>query len=232
MATQKNFKDIFKKNYFTDYYFGTTGNFTKKELERNKNWFYGWFKALKKDFDFDEGNGRKVLEVGCAIGASADILHERGFDVITSDISEYAIKKNKKLLPHLKCEVLDIEETKKYRNTFDLIYSFEVIEHLPNPEKAFKNMFAMLKPGGIVINSSPYPYDYVLYADKTHVNVRYPSEWISLLRESGFYIIKYRVKSFIPFFYKFSKQLHFILPFGTPDPYINSTIFYIAQKPL
>lgn len=232
MTTTKKHKEIFQKNYFTDYYFGTTGNFTQKELLRNKNWLYGWFKTLQNDFNFSEGNGRKVLEIGCAIGASADILHERGFDVTTTDISPYAIKKNKKLLPHLKCEVMDIEEKQTYKNEFDLIYSFEVIEHLPNPEKAFKNMYDMLKPGGIAINSSPYPYDYVLYADKTHVNVRYPSEWIDLLRKTGFYIIKYRERSFIPFFYRFSKYFHVILPFGTPDPYINSTIFYIAQKPL
>ncbi len=232
MSTKKPHKDIFQKNYFTDYYFGTTGNFTQKELQRNKNWLYGWFQALQKDFDFTNGKGKKILEIGCAIGAAADILYERGFDVITTDISPYAIKKNKKLLPHIKCEVMDIEEKQKYKNEFDVIFSFEVIEHLPHPEKAFKNMYDMLKPGGILINSSPYPYDYVLYADKTHVNVRYPSEWIDLLRKSGFYIIKYRVKSFIPFFYRISKYFHLILPFGTPDPYINSTIFYIAQKPL
>lgn len=225
-------KDIFKKNYFTDYYFGTTGNFSKKELQRNKNWLYGWFKTLQKDFDFTKGDGRKVLEIGCAIGAAADLLYERGFDVMTTDISPYAIKKNKKLLPHIKCEVMDIEQKQKYKNEFDLIFSFEVIEHLQNPEAAFKHMYDMLKPGGTLINSTPYPYDYVLYADKTHVNVRYPSEWIDLLRKTGFTIIKYRARSFIPFFYRLNKNFHFILPFGTPDPYINSTIFYIAQKPL
>src|SRR3989344_6068701 len=102
-------KKTFDKEYFTDYYFGTTGNFGKKELKRNKNWFHGWFKALQDDYDFVDGKGKNVLEIGCAIGAAADILYERGFNITATDISPYAIKKNQKLLPHIKFKVLDVE---------------------------------------------------------------------------------------------------------------------------
>ena len=56
-------KKTFDKEYFTDYYFGTTGNFGKGELQRNKNWFYGWFKALQSEFDFKNGKGKQVLEI-------------------------------------------------------------------------------------------------------------------------------------------------------------------------
>src|SRR3989344_520514 len=225
-----NFKKTFDKEYFIKYYFGTTGNFGPSELKRNKNWFYGWFESLNKDYDFTKGKGRKVLEIGCAIGAAADILHERGFDVTATDISRFAIKKNKKFLPNIKFKVLDIEKTQKENNYYDLIYAFEVIEHLQNPEKAINNMFNMLKKGGTLICSTPYPYKHSLYVDKTHVNVRYPVEWVMAFRKSGFIKIWHREKTFIPFFYRISKYLHFILPFGVNNPYLNSHVFIIGQK--
>ena len=223
-------KKIFDKDYFTDYYFGTTGSFGRKELLRNKNWFYGWFKALQGEFNFKNGKGKQALEIGCAIGAAADILHERGFDVLATDISPYAIKKAQKLLPKIKFAVLDIEEKPKIKNKFDLIYAFEVIEHLENPTLALKNMYSMLKKDGTLICSTPYPYPYVLNVDKTHVNVRYPLEWIVLYRNSGFSKIQYRHKTFIPFFYRFSKHFHFIIPFGVGNPYLNSHVFIIGHK--
>ena len=228
--TLNNHKKTFEKDYFTKYYFGTTGSFGKYELRRNKNWFYGWFKALENEFNFINGKGKKALEIGCAIGAAADILYKRGFDITATDISPYAVKKNKKLLPHIKFKVLDIEAKPPFKNKFDLIYSFEVIEHLQNPEKAIKNMFDMLKHGRTLICSTPYPYKYILYVDKTHVNVRYPLEWVAMYRLVGFPRIQYRHKTFIPFFYRFSKFLHFIMPFGIENPYLNSTVFIIGHK--
>lgn len=223
-------KKVFDKDYFIDYYLPLTGNFEKKDLIRNKNWFYGWFDALERFYDFQNGKGKKALEVGCAIGAAADILHERGFDVIATDISSYAIKKAKKVLPHITFEIMDIEkEQKKMKNTFDLVYSFEVIEHLQHPEKALKNMYKMLKEGGSVICSTPYPYKYVMW-DETHINVRYPEEWVKAFKKAGFKKIEYKHIGFVPFFYRFSRHFHLKLPFGLPSRYFNSTIFIHATK--
>jgi len=229
MAKAAPFKHIFDKEYFREHYFSTTGDFSKKELLRNKNWFHGWFRTLQKDYDFTDGTGKKALEIGCAIGAAAEILYERHFQILATDISPYAVKKAQKLLPHLTFKVLDVEKKKALKDTFDLVYAFEVIEHLPDPEKAIQNIYDLLKPDGVVIFSTPYPYDYV-YNDKTHINVRYPMEWIDLMRKAGFTILRYRHKTFIPFFYRFSKYLHFIFPFGIPSPYVNSHVFLYGMK--
>ena len=123
-----------------------------------------------------------------------------------------------------------MEEKSKYKSRFELIYSFKVIEHLENSEKAIKNMFAMLKPGGMLICSIPYPYKYVLNVDKTHINVRHPMEWVIIYRNLGYSKIQYRHKTFIPFFNRFSKLFHFILPFSIGNPYLNSHVFIIGQK--
>ncbi len=222
-------KKIFDKKYFAGYYFDITGNFTKKDLRRNKNWFHGWFDVLQDWYDFSSGRGRKTLEIGCAIGAASAILQERGFDVLATDISRYAIQKAKQVLPQLSFAILDIEQPVRRTSTYDLIFSFEVLEHLEKPEVALRHMYQMLKPDGVTINSTPFPYAYVA-RDITHINVKYPHEWVRLYKHAGFSRVKYKHIGFLPFFYRFSPSFHLQFPFGLPTKYINSSIFLYGEK--
>ena len=224
-------KKNFRKSYFTDYYKGMTGEFENADLEKNRNWFFGWFNSLLDWYDFRDGKNKKALEVGCAIGAASRILAERGFEVIASDISEYAVNNSQKVNQHqnLSFTTLDVETSKKFSKTFDLIFGFEVIEHLEHPEKAIKNLKRMLKPGGVLICSTPFPFSYV-FVDKTHVNVKHPLDWQRILLDSGFSKVTYKKVAFLPLLYRFSKYLHLTLPFCIPWRYINSTVFFYAQK--
>ena len=129
----------------------------------------------------------------------------------------------------MKVEQLDIERSKKYTRKFDVIFNFEVIEHLGYPEKAIKNMRRMLKKDGVLICSTPYPYAYV-YFDRTHINVRHPLDWKRIFTNAGFKHIQYKQVGFVPFLYRYSKYLHIRLPFGLPTRYINSPVFIYAQK--
>lgn len=224
-------KKIFDKKYFTDYYFAMTGAFTKADFIRNYNWFYGWFEAINSFFPMKNGEGRKAIEIGCSIGSASQILSEYGYEVTATDISSYAVKNAKKLLPHIECEVLDVMEKpkKKHVGSYDLLFAFEVIEHLDRPQKALENMYSMLAKNGKVILSTPYPYSYVYY-DETHVSVLYPGQWAQLLKAAGFTKIGFRQIGFVPYFYRFSKHLHIRLPFGVNSRYINSPIFLYATK--
>lgn len=225
----KQNKKIFEKKYFTSYYQPMTGNFENKDVTRNKNWFFGWFNALNDWYDFSEGKNRKVLEIGCSIGAASLLLQERGFEVLGTDISSYAVQQASKAIPIVHFEKLDVEQTKKYSNTFDLIFCFEVIEHLGDLDAAFSNIFRMLKKGGVFIASTPYPYGYV-FIDQTHINVRHPLDWMRILTSHHFVNTKFKQVTFIPYFYRYSKFLHFTLPFGFPTPYVNSPVFLYGQK--
>lgn len=225
----KQDKKIFEKEYFTGYYQPMTGTFDQSALTRNKNWFYGWFDELQEWFDFKLGRGRNVLEIGCSIGAASLLLQERGFKVLGTDLSEFAVKKAKKAIHQVKFEELDIENSKKYANTFDLIFCFEVIEHLGDLDAAFANAYRMLKKGGVFIASTPYPYGYV-FIDKTHINVRHPLDWVRIFKQHKFRHVKWKQTTFIPYFYRFSKHFHIKLPFGIPSPYVNSPIFLYGEK--
>ncbi len=46
-------------------------------------------------------------------------------------------------------------------SSFDIITSMSVIEHLPYPEAAFRELSRVLKPGGVAVIQTPNAYDYV-----------------------------------------------------------------------
>jgi SAM-dependent methyltransferase len=55
-------------------------------------------------------------------------------------------------------------------DVYDTVFCFEVLEHLPHPQRAVAEMFRVLKPGGVLLVSVPHlsrlheePHDYFRY---------------------------------------------------------------------
>ena len=102
--------------------------------------------------------GRSVLDFACGAGKGSFILatkgeakHVTGCDIETNSI-RYA--KHRNCQDNIEFEVQDAE---KYRNEnyFDIVISFETIEHLKNYKAFLENIKISLKPGGIFIVSTP-----------------------------------------------------------------------------
>lgn len=223
----------FEENYFLGHYKRNVGNFAARDLQKSINWFYGWFKYLQKFVDLKNGKGRRVLEIGCSIGGASSILVDRGFDVFASDTSEYALTKASKLARDIGRKIsfyrFDVQKKIPINEKLDIIYAFEVIEHLKNPTKAIINMKDRLKKGGVLICSTPNGHTEI-YRDPTHINVKTENAWRKTFKEAGFSNIKTSQVSFLPFFYKFSKHFHVILPFAIYSKYINSPLFIVAKN--
>lgn len=226
-------KNKFEANYFKGHYKNNVGNFKKKDLEKSIRWFSGWLSHIQKFEDFKQGNGRKVLEIGCSIGGVSHILNDRGFKVYASDISAYGLKRAevlaKKLNKNITFYNFDVETGIPIDEKFDIIIAFEVIEHLNNPLIAIKNMKKKLNKNGILICSTPNGH-LEIYTDPTHINVKTKSEWKKIFKEAKFSSIKTSQVSFLPYFYKFSKHFHIIFPFTFYSKYIYSPLFIIARN--
>jgi SAM-dependent methyltransferase len=219
----------FEESYFEGYYKKMVGDFSPDDLEKAKRWFHGWFKTLESFIPTPrQGNKKSVLEVGCSIGGAAAIAEELGYEVYATDISKYAVKKAEKNLPNIHFFPWDVTTKFPLNKKFDLIYAFEVVEHLEDPRKAILNLKTLLKPKAILILSTPLPFKYV-YNDPTHINVKRPDEWRDIIKDAGFSKITIKRRSFIPFLYRFSRVFSVALPFSVNSRYINSTIFLIAQ---
>ena len=104
-----------------------------------------------------------------------------GYETVGVDVSAWGTKQAKSILgsEFLVCDVqtpLPFEADK-----FDLVTCFDVLEHLPNPEKALSNMFDVCK--GALVCTTPNKKvekpirklmrDY----DETHISVKSPADW-------------------------------------------------------
>lgn len=218
-------KEVFDEQYFGHFF----KKYSTEEVFYYYRFFQGWIRFLDKFLPLKNGSGKKVLEIGCGIGAFAKILDERGFNVTATDISSYIIKKAKKNLPYIDFQILDIEKVAKNRDEFDYIFAFEVLEHLKNPEQAIDNTYKMLKKGGILIFSTPYPTKESL-ADPFHINVNLPAFWLSLGKKSCFKNVIVKYVSFMPYLYRFHSFFSRAIPFRIDSHYVNSTCFYVFTK--
>lgn len=222
-------KDKFEESYFQGWYKSAVGSFSREDLRLSKNWFYAWIEKLNQYVPVKNGKGRKVLEIGCSIGAVSNILCSRGFDVWATDISSYAVKNAKKLTPKAHFLVVDIQKKIQIKEKFDIVICFEVVEHLERPEVGIKNMVETLKDGGKIVVSTPYPYSWN-YHDPTHINLKTPDKWVRIMKKAGLKNVTYHRFTLIPFFYRYNKNFQIILPFHIALPYVNSPIFFIGTK--
>ncbi len=219
----------YEAEYFTGQFRGSVGDFTPRDLAISKSWFHGWMRLILNHADISDGRGKRALEIGSAIGGAANILKDWGYDVWGADISSYAMERATTLSPDIRFSVLDIQKPIPFRERFDLIVSFEVVEHLQHPERALENMYNALDDGGTVVISTPYPHPWN-YRDPTHINVRHPSEWIDMMGTAGFVDMQYHAYSMLPFFYKIHPSFHISLPFMIPLSFINNPNFFIGYK--
>lgn len=214
----------FDKRYFGDYY----KKYSQDELTKAYRWFKGWIRLIEQMYPIQNGEDKKVLEVGCGIGAFSKILRDRGFTVSSSDISGFIISKAKKLQKGIDFKVENIEKTRGRKSEYDLIFAFEVLEHLKDPKKSMKNLKKRLKEGGTLIFSSPYPTKRTL-ADPTHISVKTPEQWIKIGKEIGFKKTRFQYVSFLPLLYRYNSLLSRAFPLKTNLPIIVNTCFFFFE---
>ncbi len=218
-------KDEFDKRYF--------GIFFKKYNHSEFMYYYRWFKSwvnlLNKLLPIKNGEGKYVLEIGCAIGSFAKILKENRFKVVASDISEFIIEKASKLQSDIEFEVLDIEKEVAIKQKYDYIFALEVVEYLKNPKKALENMKKLLKKEDTLVFSTPTPTKQTL-ADPMHINVHEPPFWISVGKSLGYREISFTRVAFIPFLYRFHSIFSFGFPVKFNIPFVNNTCFYFFKN--
>ncbi len=105
--------------------------------------------------EFSKWNGKKVLEIGCGIGTDAVNFAENGAHYTGIELSDKSLEITKKRFEvyNLKGEFYNLdaqnlEELSQVGKDFDLIYSFGVIHHSPDPQKIVDNCLSLLKPDG------------------------------------------------------------------------------------
>jgi 2-polyprenyl-3-methyl-5-hydroxy-6-metoxy-1,4-benzoquinol methylase len=139
--------------------------------EEKRKFRYSLQDYMHDSFGFEKFGGKKVLEIGCGGGIDSAEFARNGAIVTSTDFTEIGVQTTKNLLKeaNLPSQVFRADATglQFEDNTFDVVYSFGVLHHIPKIEKALAEIKRVLKPGGLLMvmvynrNSLLYGYSIV-----------------------------------------------------------------------
>ena len=90
--------------------------------------------------------GMTLLDVGCREGTQSRIFRELGYEVTSIDVEKVWED----------CQLVDCNAPLPYADdSFDIVWSSEVIEHLIDPVTAASEMRRVLRPGGTMVLTTP-----------------------------------------------------------------------------
>ena len=99
---------------------------------------------------FQSFEGKKTLEIGVGLGSDHQKLAENGAVLTGIDITQRAIGHTKRRFELMSLysdlQIADAENLPFDDNSFDAVYSWGVVHHSPETQKAVNEIFRVLKP--------------------------------------------------------------------------------------
>ena len=143
----------------------------KWSYEQKRKFRYDLQDYMHDSFRFTEWNGKEVLEIGCGSGVDAMEFARYGAVVTTTDITDNAVALTREIAEEagLPVKVVQTSATKLPfpDNSFDCVYSYGVLHHIPDINAALSEIQRVLRPGGTVMvmlynrNSLLYAYSII-----------------------------------------------------------------------
>ena len=138
-----------------------------------------------------------VLDLGCGPGVPITKELAKHFNVVGIDFSHNQIQLAKKLVPEAEFYKIDMTQMPFESESFDGIFSFLAIIHVPREQKAslFRNIYKILKPNGILLIAIGCD-DWISTPEDDFMGV--PMYWSqfgaektkAMIKDTGFEIIK------------------------------------------
>jgi ubiquinone/menaquinone biosynthesis C-methylase UbiE len=128
---------------------------SKEFYEEVERYRYETQPFMRRVMEFDNFHGKKLLEIGCGLGTDLLQFARGGAEVTGVDLTPMSIELVKKRFAlsglSVRAQVADAEMLPFSDDSFDAVYSFGVLHHTPNTQKAVDEVYRVLKPGGRII---------------------------------------------------------------------------------
>jgi 2-polyprenyl-3-methyl-5-hydroxy-6-metoxy-1,4-benzoquinol methylase len=142
--------------------------------------------------------GARLLEIGSGLGDLVGQL-ENAFETVATDVNLWALQQSQGVACHTSHVAASAEELPFNDNAFGFVVIKHVVEHLPHPEKAIAELERVIAPGGVLILATPNlssllkPWKggkWIGYQDPTHISLKPPAEWLDMILNAGFSLLK------------------------------------------
>lgn len=122
------------------------------EIERDRYAHQPHIKALLQKIDW---RGKRVLEIGTGVGTDARFIVSKGawYEGINIDLGSTEVTRAGLEAFELPGTVRQLSATAMDfpDQSFDVVYSFGVLHHIPDVERAVSEIYRVLKPGGVLL---------------------------------------------------------------------------------
>lgn len=177
--------------------------------------------------------GGKLLDIGCGYGFFLEKMKAMGWEVYGMDVSETAV--NYTSSHGLNVSLGTLDNIRHEDNSFDVVTLFYVLEHLPDPLNALKEIRRILNPKGLLLLRVPHTTPIVrilslfgiknnLYDPPFHLNDFSPCSIKTILKKAGFNNIHIYIGGVtmpphiavraVTIFFGFLAEASYILTFG------------------
>ena len=135
-----------------------------------------------------DGDGRKLLDVGCNMGIMCGLASKCGFTVSGVDVSIEAINDAKDNVPEGEFKQAYADKDIPFeKESFDVVTALEILEHVRDLDGFINECMRVLKPGGMFIATTPigkayYVKEHVRFFDfySLHDVFKKKAEWFKI----------------------------------------------------
>jgi len=182
---------------------------------------HGYLYPVVSPFLKDVPAGAIVVDAGCGNGSFLSLFRNRNWQLKGFDTSPTGIEIARNTYPEITFYLADGQiissDLPMLTGQTDAVISTEVIEHLYNPRGFLKNCFDLLKPGGVLVITTPYhgylknlflaitgkmDQHFTVLWDHGHIKFWSRSTLELVLRETGFTNVEFAGAGRIPYVWK------------------------------
>jgi 2-polyprenyl-3-methyl-5-hydroxy-6-metoxy-1,4-benzoquinol methylase len=141
--TKNDFQETIDSDYWAE------DVYLKEEESQKERFSKQLDKILRLDKNFKE---KKILDIGSGLGFFLDVCEKYGLTAEGCDINQKAVKYCNRDKVRSRVGVID---SSYEDSSFDAIFAFNLIEHLPHPKEFLLECKRVLKSDGLLIIETP-----------------------------------------------------------------------------